>query len=47
MADKNYPTATEMDYPAHDKSWSLFLKLIKWGLWFTIPIVILVMIIIA
>ena len=47
MADKKYPTATEMDYPAHRASWSHFLKLTKWAIILVVPIVILVMIIIA
>ena len=47
MADKKYPTATEMDYKAHDKSWSLFLALLKWGIYLIVPIVILVVWIIA
>ena len=47
MADKNYPTATEMDYPAHNSSFSLFLGLLKWTIYLVIPIVILVMIIIT
>lgn len=32
MADnKAYPTATEMDYPAHRRNYAGFLKLLKWG----------------
>lgn len=47
MADKKYPTATEMDYPAHNASWERFLKLLKMGIYFTVPIVIFVIWIIA
>lgn len=32
MADsKAHPTATEMDYPAHERNYSGFLSLLKWG----------------
>ncbi|MCJ7420328.1 aa3-type cytochrome c oxidase subunit IV [Sphingomicrobium astaxanthinifaciens] len=47
MADKKYPTATEMDYPAHRKTWSNFLTLLKWSMILVAPIVILVLIVIA
>ena len=47
MADKKSPTATEMDYPSHERSWERFLGLIKLGLWVTIPVTILVIILIA
>lgn len=30
-SDKAHPTATEMDYPAHERNYSGFIKLIKWG----------------
>ena len=30
-ADKAHPTATEMDYPAHERNYSGFIKLFKWG----------------
>jgi hypothetical protein len=26
-----HPTATEMDYPAHERNYSGFLTLFKWG----------------
>ncbi|HVF37227.1 MAG TPA: aa3-type cytochrome c oxidase subunit IV [Sphingomicrobium sp.] len=29
--DKVHPTATEMDYPAHNRNYDGFLKLLKWG----------------
>lgn len=33
MADnKAHPTATEMDYPAHERNYSGFLKLFKYGM---------------
>ena len=47
MAEKKYPTATEMDYDAHNSSWSLFLGLLKWSIYLIVPIVVIVMIIIA
>ena len=31
MADQAHPTATEMDYPAHERNYSGFLKLFKYG----------------
>ena len=31
MAEKAHPTATEMDYPAHERNYSGFLKLFKYG----------------
>lgn len=32
MADtKAHPTATEMDYPAHERNYSGFLNLLKYG----------------
>ena len=32
MAGKQaHPTATEMDYPAHERNYSGFLKLFKYG----------------
>ena len=32
MADsKAHPTATEMDYPAHERNYSGFLTMLKWG----------------
>ncbi len=30
-ADKATPKAGEMDYPAHERNYSGFLKLLKWG----------------
>ena len=30
--DKVHPTATEMDYPAHERNYSGFLKLLKYGI---------------
>lgn len=47
MSEKKYPTATEMDYPAHERNYSGFLKLVKWGIIVTVPIVALVVIIIG
>lgn len=32
MADnKAHPTATEMDYPAHERNYGGFLSVMKWG----------------
>ena len=30
--DKAHPTATEMDYPAHDRNYAGFIKLLKYGI---------------
>jgi len=30
-ADKAHPTVTEMDYPAHERNYSGFIKLFKYG----------------
>jgi len=30
-ADQAHPTATEMDYPAHERNYSGFLRLFKYG----------------
>lgn len=33
MADnKAHPTATEMDYPAHERNYGGFLRLLKFGI---------------
>lgn len=29
--DKAHSTVTEMDYPAHERNYSGFIKLFKWG----------------
>lgn len=29
--DRAHPTATEMDYPAHERNYSGFLKLFRYG----------------
>jgi len=31
MAEQAHPTATEMDYPAHERNYSGFLTLFKYG----------------
>ncbi len=31
-ANKADHTATEMDYPAHEKNYTSFLKLLKWAI---------------
>jgi hypothetical protein len=30
-ANQAHPTATEMDYPAHERNYSGFIKLFKYG----------------
>lgn len=30
-ADQGHPTATEMDYPAHNRNYAGFTKLVKYG----------------
>jgi hypothetical protein len=30
-ADQGHPTATEMDYPAHNRNYAGFIKLLKYG----------------
>lgn len=30
-ADKGAPNATEMDYPAHERNYSGFIKMLKWS----------------
>lgn len=30
--DRVHPTATEMDYPAHERNYSGFIKLLKYGI---------------
>ena len=48
MADKKvHPTATEMDYPAHERNYSGFLKLFKYGAIATAIIGLIVIYIIA
>lgn len=48
MADtKAHPTATEMDYPAHERNYAGFLKLLKWGIIVVAPITALVILLIS
>ena len=30
--DRAHPTATEMDYPAHERNYAGFIKLFKYGM---------------
>lgn len=46
-ADKAHPTATEMDYPAHERNYSGFIKLFKWGTLATAIIAAIVIYVIA
>ena len=41
------PNATEMDYPAHERNYSGFIKLFKWGTVATAIIALIVVAIIA
>ena len=43
-SDKADPNATEMDYPAHERNYSGFIKLFKWG---TVAVAIIAAIVIA
>ena len=43
-SDKADPKATEMDYPAHERNYSGFIKLFKWG---TVAAAIIAAIVIA
>ncbi|QNN65694.1 aa3-type cytochrome c oxidase subunit IV [Sphingomonas rhizophila] len=45
--DKVEHTATEMDYPAHNRNYAGFLKLLKWSIVVTAIVTAIVMIIIA
>ena len=45
--DKAHPNATEMDYPAHERNYSGFIKLFKWGTLATAIIAAVVIYIIA
>ena len=47
MADEAHPTATEMDYPAHERNYSGFLTLFKYGAILCFIVAIVVMYIIA
>ena len=46
-SDKADPNATEMDYPAHERNYSGFIKLFKWGTVATAIIAAIVIAIIA
>jgi hypothetical protein len=46
-ADKAKQTATEMDYPAHHRNYSGFIKLLKWSIVATAIIAAVVIYIIA
>jgi hypothetical protein len=47
MAEKAHPTATEMDYPAHERNYSGFLKLFKYGAAATAVVALIVIYIIS
>lgn len=46
-ADKANPKAGEMDYPAHERNYSGFIKLLKWATVTTAIVTALVILIIA
>lgn len=46
-ADKANPNAGEMDYPAHQRNYSGFIKMVKWGTVATAIIAAIVILIIA
>ncbi len=46
-ADKGHPTATEMDYPAHERNYSGFTKMLKWATVATAIVALAVILIIA
>ena len=46
-SDKADPNATEMDYPAHERNYSGFIKLFKWGTIASAIIAVIVVFIIA
>lgn len=48
MADtKAHPTATDMDYPAHERNYSGFLSLLKWGTILSVVVAAVVIYVIA
>lgn len=48
MADnKAHPTATEMDYPAHERNYDGFLALLKYGIIVTAIVTLVVIYIIS
>ena len=46
-ADKGQPSATEMDYPAHERNYSGFIKMLKWSTVITAITTAVVLLIIA
>ena len=45
--DRIHPTATEMDYPAHERNYSGFLKLLKYGTIFSAIVAAVVIFVIS
>lgn len=45
--DKGHPTATEMDYPAHERNYSGFIKMLKWSSLITAIVTAIVLLIIS
>lgn len=46
-ADKGTTSATEMDYPAHQRNYSGFIKMLKWSTVATALITVAVLLIIS
>lgn len=46
-ADKGHPSATEMDYPAHERNYSGFIKMLKWSMLVTGIVTAVVLLIIS
>ena len=47
VADKGTTSATEMDYPAHERNYSGFIKMLKWSTVATAIVTAVVLLIIA
>jgi hypothetical protein len=45
--DKVHPTATEMDYPAHNRNYAGFINLLKYGIIITVIVTAVVLYVIA
>ncbi|HEU4497910.1 MAG TPA: aa3-type cytochrome c oxidase subunit IV [Sphingomicrobium sp.] len=45
--DKVHPTATEMDYPAHNRNYAGFINLLKYSVIITVIVTAIVLYVIA
>jgi hypothetical protein len=45
--DRVHPTATEMDYPAHERNYSGFLNMLKYGIIVTAVVAAVVLYVIS